>query len=104
MYPAILLLMFTMQGMREGHIAEKLRRHLGVSQKTLERWAEYFREDFPHSATWQRVCGRVEAGVNDGDLPGSLLALFFQSQGEGEEGVFACLCFLATGLVEVRNV
>jgi len=99
----ILVLTMAFQGRKSGHAVKKLQEQVGVSVKTLERWAAYFREDFPRSACWQRVRGRVDAGVKDSDLPGSLLSLFFEIHGEGEAGFLACLCFLATGRAEVRD-
>lgn len=97
----ILVLTMAFQGRKSGHAVKKLQEQVGVSVKTLERWAAYFREDFPRRACWQRVRGRV--GVGDRDLPGVLLTLFFEIHGEGEAGLLACLCFLATGRAEVRD-
>jgi hypothetical protein len=92
----ILVAMTLRQNRPEGVSANKLIRLLGVSRKTLIRWAIYFREIFPFSAQWQRLRGRVSSSVRDSELPGALLRLFLIQSESPERGLTACLYSLAT--------
>ncbi len=76
----------------------KLMRMFGISRKTLFRWIDYFREEFPISAQWQRLRGRVHASVRNSELPGGLLHYFIRYADSAEEGLVRCLRFLATGV------
>jgi hypothetical protein len=44
---------------------------IGASGRTLARWRDWFRHNFPRSPQWQRIRGAVSAEVNDSELPGS---------------------------------
>jgi hypothetical protein len=92
----ILVAMTLRQNRPEGMSANKLIRLLGVSRKTLIRWAIYFREVFPFSAKWQRLRGRVSSSVRDSELPGALLRFFLLQSESPDKGLIACLHFLAT--------
>ena len=92
----ILIAMTLRQNRPEGASANKLIRLLGVSRKTLIRWAIYFREVFPYSGRWQRLRGRVSSSVRDSDLPGALLRFFLLNSESAGNGLIACLQFLAT--------
>jgi hypothetical protein len=69
----------------------------GVSAHTLARWLAFWADDFPASALWKRLRGRVSAAVRDDALPDALLAQFDQRWGPGEEALAACVVFLAGG-------
>jgi len=92
----ILVAMTLRQNRLDGMSANKLSRLLGVTRKTLIRWASYFREIFPSSAKWQRLRGRVSPSVRDSELPGSLVEFFLLNSESPEKGLIACLRFLAT--------
>ena len=49
---------------------------LGVSGETLRRWRVWWRETFAASVFWRAHRGRFLPGLDEGDLPGSLLARF----------------------------
>ena len=63
-------------------------------RKTLVRWFAYFREEFPRSAKWQRLRGRVIPSVENRRLPGSLLECFLDEAESAEGALVGCLRFL----------
>lgn len=79
----------------EGASAGKLQRMFAIPRKTLVRWFAFFREEFPLSAKWQRLRGRVMPSVDNRRLPGSLLECFLEKAGSVEEALVGCLRFLA---------
>ncbi len=93
----ILVVMALRQNQPQGASAKELMRMFGICRKTLFRWVSYFREEFAHSAQWQRLRGRVSSLVEDCRLPASLLEHFFEHNNTPEEGLVSCLHFLATG-------
>ena len=94
----ILVIMALRQNRPNGASTIKLMRMFGISRKTLFRWIDYFREEFPISAQWQRLRGRVHASVRNSELPGGLLRYFIRYADSAEEGLVRCLRFLATGV------
>jgi hypothetical protein len=80
-----------------GFSANKVRKLFGISHRTLVRWMRYFREVFPRSAHWQRLRGLVSAAVINAELPSALVMHFIGIQRRQEQGLIACLCFLAVG-------
>jgi hypothetical protein len=92
----ILVAMTLRQSRPDGMSANKLKRLFGVTRKTLNRWALYFRDVFPSSAKWQGLRGRVSSWVQDSELPGALLRYFLLNSESPEKGLIACLRFLAT--------
>jgi hypothetical protein len=92
----ILVAMTLRENRPDGMSAKKVKRLLGVTRKTLNRWASYFREVFPSSAKWQRLRGSVSPSVRDSELPGALLRLFLLNRESPEKGLIACLYSLAT--------
>lgn len=93
----ILVVMTLRQKRPKGASTIKLMRMFGISRKTLFRWIAYFRDNFPVSAQWQRLRGRVNPSVRDSELPGGLLEYFIRHVDSAEEGLAQCLHFLATG-------
>jgi len=92
----ILVVMALRQNRPDGASAVELKQMFGISQKTLIRWITYFREVFPFSAQWQRLRGRVHSSIGNNDLPGNLLAYFIRYADSPEDGLVACLRFLAS--------
>jgi len=92
----ILVAMTLRQNRPDGVSANKLKRLFGVTGKTLKRWTAYFRDEFPSSAQWQRLRGRVSSSVRDSELPGALVNFFLFNSESEEKGFVACLNFLAT--------
>ncbi len=93
----ILVVMTVRQNRPEGASTIRLMEMLGISRKTLFRWIAYFRDEFPVSAPWQRLRGRVNSSVSNRDLPGDLLDYFIQHADSEEVGLVQCLEFLASG-------
>lgn len=91
----ILVVMGLRQGRTTGYSVNKISRVFGINRKTICRWIVYFREQFPQTAKWQRLRGRVSACVEDEDLPGGLLQYFVSRYGSEENAVSGCLHFLA---------
>jgi hypothetical protein len=93
----VILVVMTLRQNRAGGVsAKKLKGLFGVTRKTLIRWAAYFRYDFPCSAQWQRLRGKVSSSVRDSELPGALVNFFLLNSESPEKGIIACLHFLAT--------
>lgn len=92
----ILVVMTLRQNRPDGFSANKIKRLFEISRKTLIRWAAYFQEEFPLSAQWQRLRGRVSSSVRNSELPGALVKFFLLNSESEEKGIIACLHFLAT--------
>ncbi len=60
----------------------RLCQHLGVRVATLQRWRQWWREQFPATSWWQVGRGSLMPPPCASDLPASLLAHF----GEGDSG------------------
>lgn len=69
----------------------KLREHLGVSRRTVERWRKWWRETFAQSAFWRAARAAFMPPVESGRLPISLLERF---DGDDEVRLVALLRFL----------
>ena len=69
----------------------KLREHLGVSRRTVERWRRWWREAFAESSFWRAVRAAFMPPVDPGLLPASLLERF---TGDEEDRLLALLRFL----------
>ena len=54
----------------------KLREAVGVSRRTLERWRQWWMEEFTRSAFWRWAKGRLAVSVEKSRLPLSLLECF----------------------------
>jgi hypothetical protein len=81
---------------RGGAEAEEVRRHLGVSRRTLLRWLRWFAELFPRSAQWQLLRGLVSAAVRDDELPWSWLSWTARASPSPLRALEHCLRLLAT--------
>jgi hypothetical protein len=89
------------QNIPAGASIGSLKRRFGISHKTICRWIAHFRDEFPSSAQWQRLRGRVCCSGDNSELPGGLVVYFLQNSESPETGVVECLLFLATGLQPV---
>ena len=58
----------------------QLRAIVGVSRRTLERWRQWWLEQFTQTAFWRRARGQFASPVNGGRLPLSLLESFQKAQ------------------------
>lgn len=70
---------------------KKLREHLGVSRRTIERWRVWWRETFAESAFWKAATAAFLPPVERALLPVSLLERF---AGDAEAQLVALLRFL----------
>jgi hypothetical protein len=86
------------QGRQTGYSIGKIERIFKINRKTICRWIAYFREQFPQTAKWKRLRGRVCVQVKDSELPSSLLQFFIGQSGSEENGLIGCLHFLAAGI------
>lgn len=82
----------------------KLREHLGVSRRTVERWRTWWREAFAESPFWRAAAGTIMSPVEPSLLPSSLLERF---AGNAEARLVALLRFLGpitggAGLAQAR--
>lgn len=101
---AVLLATREIQNRLDPESVRVLQSLLGVSVKTLKRWVAFFKDGFPRGRQWQDVRGFLGPDVRDCDLPDGLLRYFWRVCGDGLDGLRACLCFLATGRVEVQHL
>ncbi len=69
----------------------RLRETLGVSARTLRRWHRWWRDAFVRTPFWKAACAYFARPVDEGNLPGSLLAAF---TGDPRSQVLATLRFL----------
>jgi hypothetical protein len=93
----ILVVMALRQNRPQGASTKMLMEMFELSRETLLRWIAYFREEFPVSAQWQRIRGRVSPLARDSELPGGLLDYFIDHADSAEQGLVNCLRFLAEG-------
>jgi len=69
--------------------AEQLRAIVGVSRRTLERWRQWWLEEFPRSSFWRWAGGQLATPVDEHRLPLSLLASF-RKPGQKKERSICC--------------
>ncbi|MFQ5601287.1 MAG: hypothetical protein ACE5G2_12145 [Candidatus Krumholzibacteriia bacterium] len=78
-------------GLTDRRVA-KLREHIDVDRRTLERWRTWWQETFVSTELWIEVRGRLRSPVNESELPWSLFELF---GGGMRENLVAMLRFLS---------
>ena len=73
---------------------------LSIDPRTIERWRQWWREQFPVTHLWQTMCARFMPPLDIKLLPGALLARF---AGSGHEAMLRLLLFLTplTGTMPV---
>jgi hypothetical protein len=77
--------------------ARVLRRHLGMSKATLQRWRQWWREQLPTTAFWSRVRGELPPTLRIERLPQSLWAVFSGILRERQIALLHLLGPLTTG-------
>jgi len=95
--PVVLLVTALRQGRNPDATLEKLKALCGVWRSTIKRWQRYFKELFPHSASWRRLSGRLMPPVAVDDLPRALLTRFYRACGLAETAMVQCLQVFALG-------
>lgn len=95
--PVLLVVSALRQGRAKGYTLRRLRALFGITRPTLARWISYFREQFPQSQGFRRLCGRLMPPVAIHKLPAALMQRFVRASGEHEAGLVACLQRLALG-------
>ncbi len=92
----ILVVMTLKQNRPDGASARKIKEMFGISRKTLKRWIEYFRDEFPASLQWQRLRGRLASAVSNNELPAELVHYFLKNFQSPQQAIIGCLKFLAS--------
>lgn len=83
-----------------GRRVAELRRLLGVSRRTLERWRQWWLEMFRATRVWREVQGRLASPVDTSRLPRSLLEYF---KGDPLDQLVAALKILSPLSVAVAD-
>jgi len=65
---------------------------LGIARRTITRWRQWWREQFPLTPLWRAACARFMPPVATQDLPGELLARF---EGPAHEALMRLLIWLS---------
>ena len=100
----IFVVMTLRQGRLCGASIAKMERLFSISRQTIKRWIAWFRDEFPQSAQWHRLRGRVICTVSNEELPSSLVSHFMGHFPTSEQALVACLRFLAAGLSDLSTV
>jgi hypothetical protein len=77
----------------------RLSDELNIPMRTLERWRQWWRQQFPLTPLWRAQCARFMPPVDTALLPASLLERF---AGDAAESLLRLLHFLSP--ITVRNV
>jgi hypothetical protein len=93
----VLIVVALRQRRPDSYSVARIQKVFGVTRPTLLRWMSFFASAFRTSPTWQVCRGRVPCGVDAAELPASLLEHFAACRGDPQEGLVACLRFLAVG-------
>lgn len=100
----ILVVMTLRQGRLCGASIAKMERLFSISRQTIKRWIAWFRDEFPQSAQWHRLRGRVICIVSNDELPAALVSHFMDHFPTSELALVACLRFLVAGLSDLSIV
>jgi len=92
----VLIVMALHQRRPKGTSIYRLRRMFNIDHKTIGRWKAYFRRVFPSTPQWKSLRGQVSPDLDEGALPGSLLAIFLKHFSDRQQALIACLKFLTT--------
>jgi hypothetical protein len=77
--------------------AAQLRERFGASKETIQRWIDWFCEEFPKTDRWRRLRGLVSPSVENNAIPAGLLKQFAKQATDMQAALISCLKFLATG-------
>ncbi len=72
--------------------AARLGQEIGVARRTLARWRDWWREQFPRTALWRAACTRFMPPVPEAQLPGELITRF---TGPSHEALMRLLVWLS---------
>lgn len=92
----ILVVITLKQNRPQSASARRIQEMFGISRKTLKRWIEYFRDEFPESLQWQRLRGRLASTVSNNKLPAALVHYFLKNFQSPQQALIGCLQFLAS--------
>ncbi len=70
---------------------------LGVARRTLTRWRQWWREQFPQTALWRATCARFMPPVPEQQLPGELIQRFTGPRHEALTRLLVWLCPVTVG-------
>jgi hypothetical protein len=65
---------------------------LGIGQRTIARWLDWWREQFPQTPLWRAACARFMPPVSEEELPGGLIERFV---GPAPEALMRLLVWLS---------
>jgi hypothetical protein len=77
--------------------AERLREQLGMDKRTLQRWRQWWAEEFVSSDFWKAQRGRFMPSVEEGRMPLCLVEAFDAGSGEGVVRLLRFLSPITTG-------
>jgi hypothetical protein len=77
-------------------VAQRLGAALGVARRTLARWRDWWREQFPATPLWRAGCAQFMPPVPEAELPGALIARF---AGPPHEALMRLLVWLGPATV-----
>jgi len=72
--------------------ALRLGQALGVARRTVARWLQWWREQFPRTPLWRAACARFMPPVPQEQLPGGLIERF---TGAAPEALMRLLAWLS---------
>jgi hypothetical protein len=77
----VVLISAMRHGVTPGRV-ERLRGELGIARRTLQRWREWWLEDFRHSRFWKGARSRFMPALDEAVLPLSLCGAFHIAFGD----------------------
>jgi hypothetical protein len=87
----VVLVSAMMHGLKPARV-ERLRQKLGIDERTLKRWREWWLRDFVQSGFWKVARARFVPGLAEEVMPLSLVEKF---GAKGRRGMGKLLDFLA---------
>ena len=91
-YLALAVVLVSAQRAGPTPAAARLAMQLGVARRTVQRWCQWWSEQFPLTPLWRANCARFMPPVAGEQLPGELLARF---GGAAHEALMRLLVWLA---------
>jgi len=92
----VIIVVTTLRQQRaEGFCADKIREMFGVSILTLKRWLTYFRDIFPLSEIWKRLCGMFMPPVAPESIPLAVLESLGLARDDPQTILVKCLRLLS---------
>ena len=97
---AVVLVVTALRQQRtQGFTVRKITEWFDVTRSTLRRWLAYFRDVFPHSATWQRLRSRWLPAEPTEAIPAALLIGMERARDDPQTTVAKCLNVLLAGTI-----